>query len=68
MLRNMRSAFAAAGHNWGITVTFPSSFWYLQHFDVKAIEQAVDWINMMTYVFLLVLLLAIFQDPDWTLT
>lgn len=46
-LRNLRSAFHAAGKNWGVTITMPSSFWYLQHFDIVKLEAVVDWFNMM---------------------
>lgn len=31
-------------------MTLPTSFWYLQHFDVKSIQDSVDWFNFMTYV------------------
>ncbi|KAI9775414.1 MAG: hypothetical protein M1839_001109 [Geoglossum umbratile] len=48
-LRNLRNAFHAAGHNYGVTITCPSSFWYLQHFDIVALEKEVDWFNMMMY-------------------
>lgn len=27
----------------GLTVTLPTSYWYLQHFDVKAMQEYVDW-------------------------
>ncbi|KAK3901352.1 hypothetical protein C8A05DRAFT_16453 [Staphylotrichum tortipilum] len=49
-LRNLRNAFQAAGKNWGVTITMPSSFWYLQHFDIVKLEPVVDWFNMMAYV------------------
>jgi hypothetical protein len=46
-LSNLRAAFTAAGHSWGITITLPSSFWYLQNFDVVKLEPVVDWFNML---------------------
>lgn len=46
-LTNLRADFAATGHNWGITITLPSSFWYLQNFDIVKLEPIVDWFNMM---------------------
>ncbi|KAJ2979137.1 hypothetical protein NQ176_g3433 [Zarea fungicola] len=49
LLANMRAAFGAAGHNYGISITLPSSFWYLQNFDIVKLEQQVDWFNMMEY-------------------
>ncbi|KAH8800155.1 hypothetical protein F5884DRAFT_904862 [Xylogone sp. PMI_703] len=48
-LANIRSAFASAGHNWGLSITLPSSFWYLQNFDIVKLEPIVDWFNMMEY-------------------
>ncbi|KAI2464656.1 glycosyl hydrolases family 18-domain-containing protein [Annulohypoxylon bovei var. microspora] len=33
----------------GLTVTLPTSYWYLQHFDVKAMQDYVDWFNLMSY-------------------
>jgi chitinase len=46
-LQNLRDAFNNAGKTWGLTITMPSSFWYLQNFDIVALEQVVDWFNMM---------------------
>ena len=33
----------------GLSITIPSSFWYLQHFDIVSLEQYVDWFNVMLY-------------------
>ncbi|KAK8137867.1 hypothetical protein PG984_001247 [Apiospora sp. TS-2023a] len=40
---------AAFGNRYGISMTLPTSYWYLQHFDVAAIQPSVDWFNFMTY-------------------
>jgi chitinase len=40
---------AASGHNYGLTITLPSLYWYLQNFDIVKIEPIVDWFNVMTY-------------------
>lgn len=45
-LQELRSAF---GSRYGISLTLPASFWYLQGFDIKAIQHYVDWMNMMSY-------------------
>jgi len=45
----MRTAFQAAGHNYGVSITIPSSFWYLQHFDIVNLAKEIDWFNMMSY-------------------
>ncbi|KAH6896525.1 glycoside hydrolase superfamily [Thelonectria olida] len=39
----------ATGDDYGITVTLPSSYWYLQGFDIVNMEQYVDWFNIMSY-------------------
>ncbi|KAH8892941.1 glycoside hydrolase [Thozetella sp. PMI_491] len=51
LLQNLRSAFNTAGHSYGLSITLPSSFWYLQNFDIVKLEPIVDWFNMMAYVF-----------------
>ncbi|KAL8831397.1 MAG: hypothetical protein Q9170_005311 [Blastenia crenularia] len=33
----------------GLSITLPTSYWYLQHFDVKSLQDSVDWFNFMTY-------------------
>jgi GH18 family chitinase len=33
----------------GISATLPSSYWYLQHFDLPGMEKYLDWFNMMSY-------------------
>jgi GH18 family chitinase len=45
-LAELRASF---GSRLGISVTLPSSYWYLQHFDVLDIEPSVDWFNFMSY-------------------
>ncbi|CAK5268570.1 unnamed protein product [Mycena citricolor] len=35
--------------NYGLTFTAPSSYWYLQHFDLPGLMQSADWVNVMTY-------------------
>lgn len=36
---------------WGkkVSIAIPASYWYLQNFDLKALESTVDWFNIMTY-------------------
>ena len=42
----MRAAF---GSTYGISVTLPSSYWYLRWFEPKAMEPYVDFFGLMTY-------------------
>lgn len=46
LVQELRAAF---GNKYGLTITLPTSYWYLQHIDVKKMEDSVDWFNMMTY-------------------
>ncbi|KZF20249.1 glycoside hydrolase family 18 protein [Xylona heveae TC161] len=48
-LKNLKNALGSGGHNYGLTITLPSSYWYMQNFDIKSIEPIVDWFNVMTY-------------------
>jgi chitinase len=45
-LQELKAAF---GNRYGISVTLPASFWYLQGFDVKSMQLYVDWMNLMSY-------------------
>ncbi|KAI1454308.1 hypothetical protein F4805DRAFT_469461 [Annulohypoxylon moriforme] len=45
-LSELRTSF---GSGLGISATLPSSYWYLQHFDVLEMEKTVDWFNFMSY-------------------
>ncbi|KAH8803540.1 chitinase [Xylogone sp. PMI_703] len=48
-LANLRQAFTSTGHPYGLSITLPASFWYLQHFDIVAIEHHVDRFNFLSY-------------------
>ncbi|KAJ7155586.1 hypothetical protein C8R46DRAFT_1196404 [Mycena filopes] len=43
----VKQAFSGPGY--GLTFTAPSSFWYLQHFDLPGLLKQADWVNVMTY-------------------
>ncbi|OQE13828.1 hypothetical protein PENFLA_c043G08195 [Penicillium flavigenum] len=45
LLQMIRSRFKAASKNFGISITAPTSYWYLRWFDISAIADAVDFIN-----------------------
>ncbi|KAL5319960.1 hypothetical protein ACEPPN_013019 [Leptodophora sp. 'Broadleaf-Isolate-01'] len=44
--KELRAAF---GKKYGITITLPTSYWYLQHFDLPGVQSSVDWFNIMAY-------------------
>ncbi|KAJ5621955.1 chitinase [Penicillium herquei] len=48
-LQNLRDAFDASSYNFGLSITIPSSYWYMQHFDIVSIDPIIDWFNIMTY-------------------
>ena len=45
-VKEMRAAF---GSRYGISMTLPTSYWYLQHFDLAGIQPNIDWFNLMAY-------------------
>ncbi|RHZ51677.1 glycoside hydrolase family 18 protein [Aspergillus thermomutatus] len=46
LLQNIRSGL---GDDYGLSITLPTSYWYMQHFDIVNIAKTIDWFNMMTY-------------------
>ncbi|KAL4958918.1 glycoside hydrolase [Aspergillus stella-maris] len=48
-MKNLRALLHSSGKKYGLSLTLPASYWYLQHFDVKKLEESVDWLNVMTY-------------------
>ncbi|KAG4435727.1 hypothetical protein IFR05_008777 [Cadophora sp. M221] len=48
-LSNLKAALGSSGHNYGLSITLPSSYWYMQNFDIVKMEPIVDWFNVMTY-------------------
>ncbi|KAF8966666.1 hypothetical protein BDZ97DRAFT_1807457 [Flammula alnicola] len=49
LFETMRKTFDSSGHTFGLTFTAPSSFWYLQHFDLLGLLSYADWVNLMSY-------------------
>ncbi|KAI1203503.1 hypothetical protein F5X97DRAFT_330179 [Nemania serpens] len=45
LVKELKDSFGSKG----LTVTLPTSYWYLQHFDVEAMQDHVDWFNLMAY-------------------
>lgn len=46
---SLASELKAALGSKGLSMTLPTSYWYLRHFDVKSLQQYVDWFNLMAY-------------------
>ncbi|KAG7415033.1 Killer toxin subunits alpha/beta [Fusarium oxysporum f. sp. rapae] len=49
LLKELREAINAKGRKYIVTFTAPSSYWYLRHFDLNAMQSYVNWINLMSY-------------------
>lgn len=49
LLETMRKTFDNSGRKFGITITIPSSYWYLRWFDLPSMVEYLDWINLMSY-------------------
>lgn len=44
-LKNLREALDGAKKDYGLSITLPSSYWYLQHFDIVNLIESVDWVR-----------------------
>ncbi|PGH27225.1 hypothetical protein AJ80_01182 [Polytolypa hystricis UAMH7299] len=49
LIKEMRKEFRERNPSWGISMAIPASYWYLQNFDIAALEPLVDWFNLMSY-------------------
>ncbi|KAI0123659.1 hypothetical protein BJ170DRAFT_659563 [Xylariales sp. AK1849] len=49
LLKELKSAIKSSGKDYIVTFTAPTSYWYLQHFDLENMSQYADWINLMAY-------------------
>lgn len=47
-LQNLRQALDASGR-YGLSITLPASYYYMQRFDIVNISKTIDWFNVMTY-------------------
>nr|POE65199.1 killer toxin subunits alpha/beta [Quercus suber] len=45
----MRELKTAMGSSFGLSVTIPTSYWYMRGFDLKGLERWTDWFNFMAY-------------------
>jgi GH18 family chitinase len=50
LIAELRDVLDGSGKEYGISFTTPSSYWYLQNFDITGLLDAgADWTNIMTY-------------------
>ncbi|CAD0097720.1 unnamed protein product, partial [Aureobasidium mustum] len=48
LLQNLRRYLSSKG-SYGLSITIPSSYWYMKNFDIANISKTIDWFNIMTY-------------------
>ncbi|UDD56387.1 hypothetical protein AFCA_003934 [Aspergillus flavus] len=49
LVKRLRERLDQLPRHFGLTITLPASYWYLQGFDIVNLEPYVDWFNVMTY-------------------
>ncbi|KAI1104572.1 putative bacteriodes thetaiotaomicron symbiotic chitinase [Jackrogersella minutella] len=49
LVSDLRDAFDRENPGWTISVTLPTSYWYLRGFDIKNMQKYVSWFNVMSY-------------------
>ncbi|KAG8682101.1 hypothetical protein FRC11_000252, partial [Ceratobasidium sp. 423] len=49
LMKELQAAIKASGKRVEVSFTAPASYWYLQQFPIKEIQDYTDWINLMTY-------------------
>ena len=49
LLKELKGTMIDGASQHIVSFTAPTSYWYLQHFDLKASAEYVDWINVMSY-------------------
>ncbi|PIG87825.1 hypothetical protein AARAC_011883 [Aspergillus arachidicola] len=50
LMRTLRNTFDNSERGtYGLTFTIPSTYWYLQWFDVPSMLEYADWVNLMSY-------------------
>lgn len=49
LLNELREAFDRENPGWEISVTLPTSYWYLRGFDLERMQKYVDYFNLMSY-------------------
>ncbi|PYH80405.1 class V chitinase [Aspergillus uvarum CBS 121591] len=48
-MSNLKSALKGTGGRDELSLTLPTSYWYLRHFDIKSLAKSVDYFNYMSY-------------------
>lgn len=48
-MANLKNVLKSTGGRNELSLTIPTSYWYLQHFDIKNLVKHVDYFNYMSY-------------------
>ncbi|TPR05868.1 hypothetical protein CAN33_0011610 [Aspergillus niger] len=48
-ISNLKNALKGTGGRDELSLTLPTSYWYLRNFDIKALAKSVDYFNYMSY-------------------
>ncbi|PWY66472.1 class V chitinase [Aspergillus sclerotioniger CBS 115572] len=48
-MANLKSALMGTGGRDRLSLTLPTSYWYLRHFDIKSLAKSVDYFNYISY-------------------
>lgn len=48
-IRRLKEALGGTTGRWGLSITLPASYRYLQHYDVKTLVNDVDWFNVKSF-------------------
>lgn len=49
LVADLREAFDAENPGWTVSVTLPTSYWYLRGFNLENMSKYVSWWNLMSY-------------------
>ncbi|KAH8802952.1 hypothetical protein F5884DRAFT_903558 [Xylogone sp. PMI_703] len=48
-MQDLRATLKSANKGYGLSMTIPSSYFYMQDFDIVNLANSIDWFNVMTY-------------------
>lgn len=49
LMSEIQEAFARENPGWEASITLPTSYWYLRHFDINRLQEYVSFFNLMSY-------------------
>lgn len=49
LMSEIKEAFARENPGWEASITLPTSYWYLRHFDINRLQKYVSFFNLMSY-------------------